>query len=348
MFFTGVLLGLLFVTPLVIFYFLFIRWVDRFEPEPWWLLFAALIWGALFATLGGGITSGVVGNVIAAITEQSSQSEKMNAVGATVLAPVFEEASKGLGVALIAGISALGLRELDGPLDGAIYGGVVGLGFTLTEDILYVASAYASGGFAAFGMLWFLRTVLLGLSHCTFTACTGLGFGIAAESKNRFVKISAPFFGYVFAVSLHAFHNGMPTFFSQPGAVLMILVSLVINVLFFILLGALVARDRQIVLRELSGEIGQLIHPEELQAITTYFSIGMRNLGILFSRGLTPFFDRRRKQLALVELAFLKNRRRRGETGVGMDVKETRLRQEIFFANQKGIWIGSRDLHARR
>ena len=101
---------------------------------------------------------------------------------------MFEEGFKGLGVALIALASALGLRELDGPLDGAIYGGVVGLGFTLTEDILYVANQFATSGIGGFAFLLFLRTVLLGLSHCTFTACTGLGFGIATEAKSWWLR----------------------------------------------------------------------------------------------------------------------------------------------------------------
>ena len=95
----------------------------------------------------------------------------------------------------------MGLKELDGPLDGAIYGGIVGLGFTLTEDILYVAEPVRRGRRGGFVGLLFLRTVLLGLSHCTFTACTGLGFGIAVEARSWFVKIVAPFIGYCCAMS---------------------------------------------------------------------------------------------------------------------------------------------------
>ena len=51
----------------------------------------------------------------------------------------FEETFKGVGVTLIALASALGLRELDGPLDGAIYGGVVGLGspLNLSEKVIH-------------------------------------------------------------------------------------------------------------------------------------------------------------------------------------------------------------------
>ncbi len=334
----GLILGLIFVTPFVVTYALFVRWCDRFEPEPWWLLLGAFVWGALFATLGGGVSSAIGEAVAGAMTGADSQS--LESFGATVLAPIFEEGFKGLGVAIIAAISALGLKELDGPLDGAIYGGIVGLGFTLTEDILYVANAYAKAGLGGFVGLLFLRTVLLGLSHCTFTAMTGLGFGIAAVSRNWFLKIAAPLGGYFLAMCMHAFHNALPTFFGEGGLVVMLLTSWLIDLLFFVLLALLVMRDRRIVLQELAGEVGALLHPMELQLVGTYLTLGFRNWNVLFTHGWTAFRLRRNKQLALVELAFIKSRRRRGETGAELDRKEARLRQELAWANQQGVWLG--------
>ena len=335
----GLLLGVFSVTPLVVAYLIFIRWVDRFEPEPWWLILCAFVWGAMFATLGGGLGSSIAQAMISQVYETSPK--QLDVVGATVFAPIFEEGFKGLGVALIALASALGLRELDGPLDGAIYGGVVGLGFTLTEDILYVANQFTTNGFTGFVVLFFLRTVLLGLSHCTFTACTGLGFGIATESKSWAVKIGAPVFGFGCAMAMHAMHNSLPTFFGDGGLVMMLLISWIIDILFFVLLALLVVRDRSIVLRELFGEVGYLLHPRELQLVSSYFSLGMKNWSILFSRGWGPFAVRRRKQLQLVELAFVKSRRRRGEHGPDLDRKEAILRRDIMMANQRGVWIGS-------
>ncbi|HEY8076919.1 MAG TPA: PrsW family intramembrane metalloprotease [Labilithrix sp.] len=335
----GLILGVLCVTPLVLTYLFFIRWVDRFEPEPWWLIIAAFIWGACFATLGGGITSSIAQAVTTAIFDLAPKN--VDIVGATVFAPIFEESFKGLGVSLIALASALGLRELDGPLDGAIYGGVVGLGFTLTEDILYVANQFATGGLAGFVVLVFLRTVLLGLSHCTFTACTGLGFGIATEAKSWPVKLAAPVVGLGAAMAMHAMHNFLPTFFGNGGLLLMLLVSWTIDILFFVLLALLVVRDRTIVIRELFGEVGQLLHANELRLVSSYFALGMKNIGVLFSRGFTAFRLRRKKQLQLVELAFIKSRRRRGEKGPDLDRKEAQLRREILTANRMNVYIGS-------
>src|ERR1700722_866056 len=263
--FVGLFLGAVFVTPFVVTYALFIRWCDRFEPEPWWLLICAFLWGAIFATFGGGVSSAIGEQVAHAVT--GVKGTGLHSFGATVLAPIFEEGFKGLGVALIAGVSALGLKELDGPLDGAIYGGIIGLGFTLTEDILYVASAYAKSGALGFVGLLFLRTVLLGLSHCTFTAMTGIGFGIAVLARSWAVKILAPLGGYVLAMSLHALHNALPTFWGGGGVVLMLLSSWMLDVIFFMVLAGLVVRDRGIVMRELAGEVGLLLHPMELQLV---------------------------------------------------------------------------------
>jgi RsiW-degrading membrane proteinase PrsW (M82 family) len=337
--FVGILLGVVCVTPFVLGYLVFIRWIDRFEPEPWWLILAAFVWGALVATMGGGLGSAAAEGVTRMLVDVSP--ERMEAIGATVFAPVFEESFKAAGVALLALVSVLGLRELDGPLDGAIYGGVIGLGFTLTEDILYVAHQFATSGVVGFVVLLFLRTVLLGLSHCTFTACTGLGFGIAAESQHWPVKIVAPVLGFVAAMAMHAVHNALPTLFGAGGLVLMLFLSWLIDIAFFVLLALLVVRDRTIVIRELVGEVGVLLHPRELPLVTSYFAIGMKNMSVLFSQGWVPFWLRRKKQLRLVELAFLKSRRRRGEFGPALDREEWKLRHEIAVANQRGIWLGS-------
>ncbi len=337
----GLILGILFVSPLVLVYVLFIRWCDRFEPEPWYLVGAAFVWGALFATFGGGIGSGITQQYVAGALGLAEDSGSMETFGAVVLAPTFEEGFKGLGVALIALLSAVGLKEVDGALDGAIYGGVVGLGFTLTEDILYVSEAYAKRGSSGFFSLVLLRTVFLGLSHCTFTACTGLGFGMSVEAKGLGKKALYPCVGLAAAMCMHAIHNGLPDRFGDAGLVLMILFSWLVDILFFVLLWMLVARDRRIVIRELLGEVGKTLRPDELRLVSSYFALSRRNWGVFFARGWKAFRERRKKQLALVELAFVKHRRRRGETGRDLDVREHGLRAEIAFYTSAGVFIDS-------
>jgi hypothetical protein len=64
----------------------------------------------------------------------------------------------------------------------------------------------------------------------------------------------------------------------------------------------------------------------------------------LFSLMSSPkgYGEARRKQLDLVELSFLKHRRRRGERGAELDARENELRMRIHQSNQAGVFIGTR------
>ena len=58
-------------------------------------------------------------------------------------APIVEEFAKGLGVFIIFVIAR---RAFDGPIDGIVYGGLVGAGFAFTENIQYFAISFIEGG----------------------------------------------------------------------------------------------------------------------------------------------------------------------------------------------------------
>jgi hypothetical protein len=255
-----------------------------------------------------------------------------------------EECCKGSGLLLLWAASALFLRELDGALDGAIYGGVIGLGFTMTEDVLYVSSAGAQGGMGAFTEVFIIRTVLAGLSHASFTAMTGLGVGLASESSSKPAKFFLPIAGWTGAVGLHFLHNFLVTFLFNGGLGLGLkfLVFWTFDLLFFSLIILLAVRDRSIVLRGLVDEAGRLLHPKELALTASYrMLIPFWNFTSLMSSP-KGYAASRQKQLALIELAFLKQRRRRGETGAGIDPDEHELRARVMRANEAGVFIGAR------
>jgi hypothetical protein len=235
--------------------------------------------------------------------------------------------------------SMLWLKELDGPLDGVVFGGVVGLGFTLTEDVLYLASAMTEQGFGAFGAVFVIRTVLAGLGHATFTAVTGLGIGLAVESRHLFLKIGLPLLGWGGAIFLHSVHNFLVTFLFAEGLGLLVKLLLfwLIDALFFALLVGLVIRDRSIVRGELLDEVGRALSARELSQMTSWWMLlpGWNWLNLLS----TPVgYSRcRRKQLTLVELAFLKHRQRRGESG--LEERERSLRETIASAADAGVFL---------
>ena len=329
------------IVPVVLIYLAVIKAVDRYEPEPWWLLLVCFLWGVfgatLFALIGNGIGSWVVSDTLAA----EAESQAVIFTTASFVAPPVEESTKGVALLFVWALSALWLKELDGPLDGAIYGGVIGLGFTLTEDVLYVASATLQHGASGGQAVFILRTIMGGLGHATFTAMTGLGVGIAAEARSIIIKMLAPVGGWTAAVGLHFLHNFLVTFLLAGGLglVLKLLVFWVFDVVFFVLLFVLVMRDRSIVMRGLADEVGRMLHPVEFQRTVSYSMVVpfWNTLSLLSSPG--GYFAARRKQLDLVKLAFVKERIRRGEPE---ERWAEQLRHRIDDANRRGVFIGSR------
>jgi RsiW-degrading membrane proteinase PrsW (M82 family) len=344
------LLAVFLVSCCVFVYGLAIKGVDSYEPEPWWALVVCFFWGALGATFFSIIFNMIGGAVVSVALGAPEHSASAGAATASFVAPLVEESFKGVGLLALWGLSALWLREIDGALDGAIYGGVIGLGFTLTEDVLYIMNATAAGSklagaegaTAAFILVFILRTILGGLGHATFTAMTGLGIGIACETRSLPMKFLAPFGGWCAAVGLHFLHNFLVSYLGGFGVILKFMVFLTFAVTFFILLYVLAFRDRAIVLRGLVDEVGKLLHPKEFKHTTSGSMV--LPLWNLIALGGSPggFWAARRKQLALVELAFIKNRRRRGESSQGMDADEHELRTRIQRYNQEGVFVGKR------
>ena len=336
-------LAFLVIAPTVFVYFLIIKGMDRYEPEPVWLLTAVFFWGAVVATSISLVLNGIGEGVLSLALSAPENSQIVQSSTASFVAPVVEESAKGFGLLVLWLLSSVWLHEVDGPLDGAIYGGVIGLGFTLTEDVLYVGAAAAQGGTQAFA-LYLLRTVAAGLSHASFTAMTGLGVGVALETRRPALKLSAPIAGWMSAVGLHFLHNFLVTFFYDGGVGLLLkfLLFWTFDLLFFTLIVTLAVRDRSIVLRGLIDEVGRLLHPKELARTASYWMlVPLWNLvNLMGSPG--GYGASRKKQLALIQLAFLKRRRARGDKGRLLDQSEGELRARVARANHAGVFIGAR------
>ncbi len=177
-------------------------WIDRYDPEPVWLLALAFAWGALVAVT----VSFFVNTAVSIIVAIGVSPEAGELVGAVVSAPIFEEASKGLGVLIIL---IFFRKYFDDILDGIVFAGVIALGFATVENVLYYGRSIGSGGMDALAFLFVLRGVMSPFAHVTFTSMTGIGCGISRESHNMFVRLVMPVLGYILAVTLHATWNGM-------------------------------------------------------------------------------------------------------------------------------------------
>jgi RsiW-degrading membrane proteinase PrsW (M82 family) len=180
-------------------------WVDRWEPEPAKLLLAAFAWGACIAT----ITALLINSGAEAVGDLLLGSGAGSKVSALVSAPLVEEAAKGAFVLFIFWRRS---SEFDGIVDGIVYAGFSAAGFAFTENIYYFGRAFADYGFgngANSGVLaaFFLRGVLSPFTHPLFGVMTGIGFGVAARTTQKAVRILAPLGGYIVAVCLHALWN---------------------------------------------------------------------------------------------------------------------------------------------
>jgi hypothetical protein len=173
---------------------------------------------------------------------------------------------------------------------------------------------------------------------------TGLGVGIASETSNASLKFLAPFGGWSLAVGLHFVHNFLVTFLYDGGVglALKFLIFWTFDLLFFAVVVSLAVRDRSIVLRGLIDEVGRLLHPKELARTASYWMlVPFWNL-ISLTSSPGGYAASRTKQLALIELAFLKQRRSRGERGSELDRSEHELRTRVLRANSAGVFIGAR------
>lgn len=188
--------------PAVIYIFPLL-WLDRYDPEPVWLIACAFAWGALVAV----IVSFIINTGIGVITYQvTGDAQIADAVGGVISAPIFEEGSKGLGVLILL---IFFRKYFDDILDGIVFAGVIALGFATVENVLYYGRAIGGGGVTGLALLFLIRGIASPFAHVTFTAMTGIGCGISRESHNKFVRIIMPLVGYICAVALHALWNGM-------------------------------------------------------------------------------------------------------------------------------------------
>ena len=175
-------------------------WLDRFEAEPTRLLVFAFLWGALVSAFGAAVLN--TGAVVAfeAVTDPESAVATM----AVVVAPLVEEAFKGILVLLVWWLHR---REFDGITDGMVYAGIAAAGFAFTENIQYLGQAHAEGGGAFLAGVFVLRGIMSPFAHPMFTILIGIGVGIAATTTRRWLKVVAPLVGYVLAVGAHSMWN---------------------------------------------------------------------------------------------------------------------------------------------
>jgi RsiW-degrading membrane proteinase PrsW (M82 family) len=268
-------------------------WLDRYEPEPARYRLAALGWGAVAA-----VAFSFVGEQL--VFALSGTNEVVNVA---VAAPVVEELGKGL---FLVAVVIFRRAELHGPLDGIIYGALVGIGFAFVEDIVYYLQSLEAG---QLGVTFFLRGIMGPFAHPLFTAATGLGIGIAVTTRRPAARTLALVLGFLAAVAMHAIWNGS-TFWGGNGF-LFAYSAIFLPLLVVILAVAVWARSREgKMLTTALQQVAQMgwIRPEEIRWIAR-LSDRMSARAYAKRIGGRPAADAiRAYQQTMTEVAFLHHR----------------------------------------
>ncbi|HET9703673.1 MAG TPA: PrsW family intramembrane metalloprotease [Vicinamibacterales bacterium] len=187
--------------PALIYATLVLR-LDRYEVEPLRAVLACFTWGAV-----GAILFSVAAGLLFQFALEEALGAEAAAVASVVIgAPLVEESFKGIAVLAVL---IFARDEIDSTLDGLVYGALVGVGFAMTENILYFGQAYLEGGLGEFGTLVFGRAILGGLSHPAYTAITGAAIGWSRGRYGRGIaRVIVPILGWALAVALHIAWNG--------------------------------------------------------------------------------------------------------------------------------------------
>ncbi len=268
-------------------------WLDRYEPEPVRYRLAAFGWGAVaavgFSFVGEQLVFGL--------------SETNEFINVAVAAPLVEELGKGL---FLVAVVIFRRAELHGPLDGIVYGAMVGIGFAFVEDIIYYLQSLQSG---QLGVTFFLRGIMGPFAHPLFTAAAGLGIGIAVATRRPGVRVLAPILGFLAAVVLHGIWNGS-TFWGGNGF-LFAYSAIFLPLSIVILAVAVWARSREgKLLTTALQQVAQMgwIRPEEIRWIAR-LSDRMSARAYAKRIGGKPAADAvRAYQQTMTEVAFLHHR----------------------------------------
>jgi len=321
----ALLIGLVSATLPVPIYLVLVLWIDRYEAEPYWMLGTAFFWGALVAVFFAIVinTAGFV--VVALLTNDVSAGKTF---GAVISAPIVEESAK----ALILFIFFFWKKdEFDGTIDGIVYAAMVGLGFAMTENIQYYGRAVTQAGGEGLTLVLILRGAVSPFAHPMFTSLTGIGLGLARQSRNGFVKFIAPVFGLLAAISMHAIWNGSSVIFGGIGFILMyILIMVPAFFIMFVVIALGLRREGQIVREFLVPDFhGGLLTQQEYNQLGTLRGRTGAAFNALSKGGFRSWQACRQLNQTASELAFHRSRVARGISAADAHEREAAYRQAL-------------------
>ncbi|MDT0464614.1 PrsW family intramembrane metalloprotease [Streptomyces gibsoniae] len=310
------------------------RWLDRVEPGPWRNMIFAFAWGACAAALIAIVANSFATRWIATATADPHSADTL---GATLIAPIVEESAKAAAVLLV---FLFRRRDFTGIVDGVVIAGVTATGFAFTENILYLGTAFGtdqlSGGrglASVTAATFFVRVVMAPFAHPLFTVLTGIGFGAAAMSAERWRarRVLLPLGGLLLAMGMHSMWNGSSSF----GEYGFFAVYAAFMAPAFALLTWLVIWTRQRELRTVREELPAYAATGWLGPAEPFVLGSMRARRLARQYARQHFGKAAARSVAEYEayatsLAFLRHRGRRGRAGADFVTREGELLSALW------------------
>lgn len=284
--------------------------VDRYEKEPARTLAWAFLWGAGVATF----LSAAFRIPVGLLAVEALGRGPGEFVGSVLLAPLAEEALKGLALLLL---YLWKKDEFDGVIDGIVYAGMVGLGFAMTENLAYFTSFWQEGGASVYVAQFVFRSMLEPFAHPAFTAMVGIGLGLALRSTSRRRRVLLPTGGLLLAMLLHALSNLLTTSLERyAGPALLadvILVGILLPVGVLVVVVRELKREGRIIKEHLSPELESgVLSAEDHDALGSVRGRLRASYRAMRSGGRRGWQARGRFHQAATKLAFLRERAERG------------------------------------
>lgn len=243
--------------PILIYLFI-LRWLDKYDREPLKFVLIHFLWGMI----GAIVLTFIIGSIVESTLSKKIKDEySLLFISSTFTAPLIEETVKGIFI-----LFTFTKLKFDNSTDSIVYGGTIGLGFGLTENLTYFFEYTES--ISELIDLALIRNIFSVGIHFSTSAILGSAL---AFSKFKPFKSKLAYFviGLFLAVSIHSIFN--QTILSDDAHFAGYIFSTVIIVLIYFLMNFSLNMEENILYYEMNDEISQgNLKPEYATVISDY------------------------------------------------------------------------------